>query len=308
VTNEIPPDANLRVAMLSGTNGDFAAQRLEPMSVELKEQFRSACESVLGDVEKRTLVPYEPGRKPDRHEAATATLDEVPPLMVALGALTPPGQLAIFDPDGDLARQVDVYIVTVETDPIRYFVRSTSPKKRLKQTNRIAAIMRGQVFESLEDDPLLFDLTFDAVVVGIEVYILNQSSFERSLGFLEAARAAAESIVTAAIAGLEIANVSEFLEAVTTDVNMIAKTRSIARRLDDPDYAARMTVANLVAISDQHPELHLDWEEDEHGAKRLVFLPDPQHRWRILKVLDDDYVQSLVTELIYESNSKHRLA
>lgn len=28
---------------------------------------------------------------------------------------------------------------------------------------------------------------------------------------------------------------------------------------------------------------------------------------RILKLLDDDYVQSLVTELVYESNSKHRL-
>ena len=88
---------------------------------------------------------------------------------------------------------------------------------------------------------------------------------------------------------------------------MISKTRSIARRLEDPTYAERMTVENLIAVSKQHPEIDLDWQDSDDGSRHLLFLPGPQHRWRILKVLDDDYVQSLVTELVYESNSKHRL-
>lgn len=259
------------------------------------------------DLEKRTHVPYAPGRRPDRHEAATTTLTEVPPLQAALVSLAQPGHLDMFDPEGEFAKHVDLYVVAVETDPPRFFVRSTSRMKRLRQTNRIAAVLRGQVFETLEDDPLLFDLTFDAVVVGADVFILNQASFERSLGFLEAARQAAESIVTAAIAKLDIANESDFVEAVTGDVNMIAKTRSIAKRLEDPTYAERMTVENLIAVIEQHPEIDLDWKDSDDGSRRLIFLPGPQHRWRILKVLDDDYVQSLVTELVYESNSKHRL-
>lgn len=307
MTDVIPTDSNIRVTMLGSDGNGFAAQRVEPMGVELRERFRDACLSAVADLEKRTHVPYSPGRKPDRHEAATANLDDVPPLQAALSSVAQPGQLAMFDPDGEFARHVDLYVVAVETDPPQHFVRSTSRKKRLRQTNRIAAVLRGQVFETLEDDPLLFDLAFDAVVVGADVFILNQTSFERSLGFLEGARQAAESIVTTAIGGLQITNEADFVEAVTNDVNMIAKTRSIARRLEDPTYAERMTVENLLTVIEQHPEIHLDWEDGEDGSPRLVFLPGPQHRWRILKVLDDDYVQSLVTELVYESNSKHRL-
>lgn len=307
MTDMFPADSNIRVSMLGSDGDGFEAQRLEPMGAELREQFRSACLSAAADLEKRTHVPYAPGRKPDRHEAATTTLAEVPPLQAALGSVGQPGQLDMFDPDGEFAKHVDLYVVAVETHPPRYFVRSTSRRKRLRQTNRIAAVLRGQVFETLEDDPLLFDLTFDAVVVGADVFILNQASFERSLGFLEAARQAAESIVTAAIAELDIANESDFVEAVTSDVNMISKTRSIARRLEDPTYAERMIVENLIAVSKQHPEIDLDWQDSDDGSRHLLFLPGPQHRWRILKVLDDDYVQSLVTELVYESNSKHRL-
>ena len=37
---------------------------------------------------------------------------------------------------------------------------------------------------------------------------------------------------------------------------------------------------------------------------RFVFHPDPQRRWRILKLLDDDYLHSSLTEFDYEVNSE----
>lgn len=37
---------------------------------------------------------------------------------------------------------------------------------------------------------------------------------------------------------------------------------------------------------------------------KLVFRPDPQHRFKILKLLDDDYLRSELTALEHESNSK----
>lgn len=35
-----------------------------------------------------------------------------------------------------------------------------------------------------------------------------------------------------------------------------------------------------------------------------MFDPAPDKRWLILKLLDDDYLESVMTELKYESNSK----
>jgi hypothetical protein len=41
-----------------------------------------------------------------------------------------------------------------------------------------------------------------------------------------------------------------------------------------------------------------------NGSEQLVFHPDPQNRWRILKLLDDDYLHSSLTTVDYEVNSK----
>jgi hypothetical protein len=295
--------------MLAGTDGEaFEAEQLAPLSSDLAEQFSESADSELSTIKRSTLVPYSAGRKPDRHEVATASLEEVAPLRAALGSIERYGDLGLFDPDGEMAGRVDLYVVTVNaaSGPI-HFLRRTSAKKRLKQTNKITAIWSGRVFESLEDDPILFDTSFDAVVDGSEVYILNQRSFEQSLDFLEAARHAAEATVDAAIANLSLANRDDFLAAVTSDINMISKTRSIAERLRDPEYAERMTVENLLKASEQHPEIDIDWDHDEDGDPRLVFHPDVQRRWRLLKILDDDYLQSLVTDWVYEANSKHQM-
>jgi hypothetical protein len=293
--------------MLAGDGqGQFQAERVDPIGDDLAEQFRSIGTQALSQVRRGTHVPYSSGRKPDRHEIAVTSLDQVPPLVAALDTIGSYKALTIFDPNGAVAEQVDLYVVAVQSDgATRYFLRKTSSKKRLKRTNRITAIWRGSVFETLEDDPVLFDSTFDAVVEPDDVYILNQDSFERSLGFLEAARREAETTVRQATAGLAIANKDEFINAVTSDLNMVSKTRAIAERVQDPAYATRMTVANLIAVAHQHTDIELDWTQAADGSYQLQFHSDASRRWRILKVLDDDYVQSLVTDLVYESNSKN---
>jgi len=43
---------------------------------------------------------------------------------------------------------------------------------------------------------------------------------------------------------------------------------------------------------------------DEGGTKHLVFESTPEQRWRILKLIDDDYLRSAMTSHRYEVNSK----
>jgi hypothetical protein len=52
-------------------------------------------------------------------------------------------------------------------------------------------------------------------------------------------------------------------------------------------------------------EFHLDLQiVDENGQEKLLFEPGVKKRWLLLKLLDDDYLGSVMTEQKYEVNSK----
>ncbi len=129
---------------------------------------------------------------------------------------------------------------------------------------------------------------------------------ERALGFIEQASTAALATLDTLLATVAVANAADLRAAAATDVNMIAKLRSIAQKMaSSPAYATAMTTARLIEFAEEHG-LEID-TEDRDGERQFVFSPDPQHRWRILKLLDDDYLHSSLTELDYEVNSKSPL-
>jgi hypothetical protein len=54
-----------------------------------------------------------------------------------------------------------------------------------------------------------------------------------------------------------------------------------------------------------HKEFHIDLRiVEENGQEKLLFEVDLAKRWLILKVLDDDYLGSTMTNERYEVNSK----
>lgn len=61
-----------------------------------------------------------------------------------------------------------------------------------------------------------------------------------------------------------------------------------------PAYAAAMTTDRLIAFAEERG-IPIDTEEVS-GVRQFVFIADPQHRWRILKLLDDDYLHSSLTD------------
>jgi hypothetical protein len=81
---------------------------------------------------------------------------------------------------------------------------------------------------------------------------------------------------------------------------------SIKERFEDPSYAAAMTIDNIVAFAKKNPTLDIDFE-GQSGKEELVFHPDPQRSWKILQLLDDDFLVSDLTKFRYESNSKSPL-
>lgn len=67
-------------------------------------------------------------------------------------------------------------------------------------------------------------------------------------------------------------------------------------------YFARITMNDLRRTIREH-QLEIEIVK-QNGADHLTFDPDPSRRWILLKLLDDDYLNSDMTDNKYDANSK----
>ena len=103
---------------------------------------------------------------------------------------------------------------------------------------------------------------------------------------------------------LRIDGIELMESAVTGSPAMLGKMASIQRKLEEyPAYRSALSMPRLVTFARAHPEYQVDVAGDGDAA-RLIFRNDAQHRFKILKLLDDDYLRSELTSLGYEANSK----
>jgi hypothetical protein len=304
----LPDDAEVQVILFSGPDvGDLAAHRLNPTEA-LADDFRTIAQQYASALAQRTPVAYDVGRVPAGYELAHVAADEVPNLTEILAVVEQPVDVELFQPDSPAARALRFYIVGIHTANAGWvhFLKAKGATLRLQRTRKIAAVMRGAAYSRLEADPLIFDATFDAVIANGTVLITSQANFLRALDFVEQARELAGQTVDTLAAQLAITNLADFRATAVNDLNMVSKLRSIATKIaTDPGYAAAMTTANVIAFATTN-NIPID-TQDVAGETRLVFRTDPARRWRILKLLDDDYLHSQLTQFDYEVNSKSRL-
>lgn len=296
-----------QIVLFASSEGDaFGVRRINPTQ-EVADRFRALASAWASGLQAKTLVRYAPGRKPDDHEVAFLAVEGVDSIASVLASMSQPIDIELFG-DQSFAEDLRFYVVAARLPNPGwvYFFKAKGETIRLKRTRKLVLVPSGAAYDELEADPLVFDPTFDAVVANGQVLIDRQGSFERSLQFVEAARTAARETVDQLLANVALTNADEFAAAASSDINMIAKLRSIAGKMaDNPNYVQRMTTARLIQFAEERG-LEIDTEEVD-GERRFVFYSDPQHRWRILKLLDDDYLHSALTELDYEVNSKSLL-
>jgi hypothetical protein len=151
---------------------------------------------------------------------------------------------------------------------------------------------------------LLFSKDIAVVAVGDIAFFKDRAGFQRLFGYLDDLRLHAAKNFHSVTENLRIDGIDQMVAAVTGSPAMLGKMASIQRKLDQfPQYRAALTMPRLVDFVRQHPECQVDLKGNGE-ATQLVFRNDPQHRFKILKILDDDFLHSELTALEYEANSK----
>jgi hypothetical protein len=227
----------------------------------------------------------------------------------AIDATVARADVDTFDAGDDYAKDIKMVAARFASPggTAATFYRVADTLLQFKRSRVFSLVRRGGLYERLEPaDVLLMRAEFDVAVIAGHAFFFLKPTFERAFGFLDEVRAASGATFDVVTQGLRITGLDELRAACTSQPQMMAKMASIRRSMDDdPAYAASMTMPNLIAYVETHPATGIKIMGS--GAHRsLVFNPAPATRFQIVKLLDDDYLRSVLTERDYEAGSKIR--
>ena len=257
-----------------------------------------AAEWRAGDV---VLRAYAAESKPGDEEIEHLDLAAYPTLQQQIASLAQVYTLNVFEADKAFIANLRFYAIVAtppDGDPITFF-RIYTPKKELSRSHLFAAFFRDGQYDTVREPIFLFDSHLDCIACGDDLFILNKSNFQSMFRFFEVVRRNAQQALATLRAQLPIGNFDQFAHDCEGHLVKLVKLQNIAAK----PYLARITIADLRRVIVRH-SLRLEIQVIE-GREVVVY--DPADKWALLKLLDDDYLHSRLTNLDYEANGKREL-
>jgi hypothetical protein len=272
----------------------FELRRLR-ISQGVATEFRSAGREHLDEIEQSEIRPFAPGYMPDLEGAAEvlqlAREDFDYPAVI--DAILNAGGLPPFRLGRDKNIAFHCFVAGQGNRRAGFLRKAAS---LLLARKGISAILVEDRIERLDTEVLTFSPLVDILIEEDDLWISNvaahRSLFRNSQVLLNAIAAN----VRAVAAVIPIANAQDFEEACRHDPRMMAKLAQVSAK----SYLQRLTQQAIALVVQRYnlPAEVLD------AQGRLVHDNSPGRRWLILKILDDSYLESTMTNEHYEVNSK----
>jgi hypothetical protein len=246
------------------------------------------------------LRPYDPGYKLDSNEVGYIDLAQHEEMGELIHQMSQVQQAEIFRETDDIVDHLRFYAIVVSANARRHavFFRTYSPKKELTRRAGFAALLSRGHYNKVDTKIFLFDSSVDCFSWDGYLFIHNITAFQRIFKYFEELRAKADETVTAILAQIPISNADAFRATGTGQMQMMAKLAQIAAK----PYLNRVTMQDIRRTIDEfHLEVQIVREDNQ---EKLLFEANPAKRWLILKMLDDDFLGSVMTNQRYEVNSK----
>jgi hypothetical protein len=204
-------------------------------------------------------------------------------------------------------RNLEIAATRLEHDGVEgvflFSFRSDSPNLRSKKKARMI-FRSGALDGPSEGTEAVLAKQVTAVLIGDFAFFRDRREFQDMFGLLEEMKEQASATFKLVTENLRIEGFEEMMTAVTSTTTMLGKMASIQSKLEKyPAYKKALTMPKLVAFVKANPACQVE-VVGRGSDTRLVFRNDAQHRFKILNLLDDDYLKSELTGLRYEANSK----
>ena len=158
-------------------------------------------------------------------------------------------------------------------------------------------------FKRFEDKLLRLSPKFQILSIDDVIIVLDLKFIERSLGFADVIKREA-TLGVDAIEALNILSSIEPLNELISDVSFARKLTKIAR--NSPVLQNRISNAKIILFAKNHPALKDKIRYNEDGSK--IILDTKVSKNLFIKLLNDDYLTSQLTEMEYDSLAKDSIA
>ena len=303
----------LSTAVLLSTSAAGLRLRRVDLAGEAETRMRELAAAFRDDLVERAPIDYGYERRPEPHEVLVVTRDEVPEaseILAGLDTIENYERLDLTDRSSNSARLflIDARFRSDGGEHRAVFVR-TGVKSEIVTTRKTTALVFGDgMYDLVDSNQLVLHDRYDAVILDEVVLGVHTQRFEYAFKFTDRILEAAGNVVDEHFVKLRIAGFDRLAEACKTHSGMARKAASIGRKIDsDPVYAAAMEMDSLLEFVDRHAaEVKIATQDGPDGRELVHDHEDPAGQWAILKLLDDDYLTSELTQAFYEAPSKSR--
>lgn len=255
------------------------------------------------DLEQGTLVlhDYDPGTKLDTHEVELLDLSKHQSIKTQIASLSDLEGLETFSGNDEFVSVLRFYVVVLRPktgEPI-YCFRAYTPKRELERSPLFAVVFKQGQYDHFTDRVFLFDQHIDCVCRGNNLFIFKKDNFQKIFQFYELLLKTAKETLKIIRERIPIDNFDAFEQACEGHLQKVAKLKNIALK----PYLAQLSMADLKKVIKKY---NLSIQTVGNGKKEKIHF-DASDKWAILRLLDDDYLESVMTGNSYEANSKRPL-
>jgi hypothetical protein len=280
------------------------------LSRDLTGTFRDLVNDVLKEHRKRwhknnlEMLEYAAESKLNDYQVECLDLSVNDTIAKQIEPLSPFQSIGTFQEDKQFISRLRFYVIRIKPlsgEPI-YFYRSYTPKKTLSQAP-FFAIWRGQnEYVRVEETMFLFDKYIDCFSRGNSMFICKKDNFHYIFRYFEEVMKTVRETLETIKISVSIHNFEQFAHDCEKDPLKMAKLRNISKK----PYLKKLTIVNIKKAIDKHDLGKLGVEIVVAGnEQRLLY--DARRSWVLLRLLDDDYLWSEMTEQGYEVDGKREL-
>jgi hypothetical protein len=204
-----------------------------------------------------------------------------------------------FQFNQDSLANLQGYLITIGNEENKMALYKKHHPINLLKRDRFLLIPSNQRLVKLQDDAIAIDRSFDFMLLDDNLIVLKLHILERFFGFEDVIRNQAQNTIG-------LIEVNELLEDIE-QINEIAQNITTARKLmkirNSP--VLNVPVNNVINFIRNHPELTGKINFNENETK--INLDTGVSKRLFLKLLNDDYLFSQLTELQYDSHAKDKL-
>jgi hypothetical protein len=278
------------------------------MGRSLGAEFRRVLRGILDDLGSYVgggdlvLREHDPGNRPESHELEWLKVSEYDHLEEHIAAIPALAEAEVFTGDDQFVRSLHAIIIVLEAQNGERVLalRRYSAKKELGRSKFFGATFASGQFDRIDEPVFLFEEEADCVVYRDAAFIRHQYHFQVLFQFFEKLKEVADACLTEIGNAVPMVNFDEFAEACRTHRNKLAKLRNIANK----PYLKSVTMKD---IRQTIRAFSVSGVRVVRRGGREYLEYDGTDKWAVLKLLDDDYLGSIMTRQKYEVNSKRQI-